>query len=157
MIKLDQTDKKILKLLQTNSKANIKEIALKIGLTQTPIYERIKRLEKHGVIQQYVAILNKEKLGYTIEVFCQVTLLVHSKELIRKFEVAVNKMEEVIECFHIAGNYDYLLKVIVKDMKSYQLFLKNKLAILDSVGNVQSTFVMSSTKKTGILNFNEVT
>jgi len=151
MILLDLIDKQIVNLLQQNSKANIKEIALKIGLTQTPTYERIKRLEKSGVIQQYVAVLNKEKIGFNVEVFCQVTLLVHSKELITKFEKAINKIDEVIECFHVAGNYDYLLKIIVKDMKSYQLFLKNKLSVLDSVGNVQSTFVMSSTKDTSIL------
>ena len=151
MTLLDLIDKQLVNLLQLNSKANIKEIALKIGLTQTPTYERIKRLEKSGIIKKYVAVLDKEKVGFTIEVFCQVTLLVHSKELIFKFENAINKMPEVIECFHVAGNYDYLLKVIVKDMKSYQLFLKNKLSVLDSVGNVQSTFVMSSTKDTAIL------
>jgi len=151
MILLDLIDKKIINLLQQNSKANIKEIALKIGLTQTPTYERIKRLEKSGVIQKYIAVLNKEKVGFAIEVFCQVTLLVHSKELITKFENSVDKIEEIIECFHVAGNYDYLLKVIVKDMKSYQFFLKNKLSVLDSVGNVQSTFVMSSTKDSSIL------
>ncbi|MDP2068674.1 MAG: Lrp/AsnC family transcriptional regulator [Lutibacter sp.] len=146
MVNLDLTDKKILNLLQQNSKANIKEIALKIGLTQTPTYERIKRLEKEGVIKNYIAVLDKEKVGYTIEVFCQVTLLVHSKEMITRFENAVNKIDEVMECFHVAGNYDYLLKIIVKDMSSYQAFLKNKLSVLDSVANVQSTFVMSSTK-----------
>ncbi len=146
IINLDLTDKKILNLLQQNSKANIKEIALKIGLTQTPTYERIKRLEKAGVIKNYIAVLDKEKVGYTIEVFCQVTLLVHSKEMITRFENAINKIDEVMECFHVAGNYDYLLKIIVKDMNSYQAFLKNKLSVLDSVGNVQSTFVMSSTK-----------
>jgi Lrp/AsnC family leucine-responsive transcriptional regulator len=145
-INLDLTDKKILNLLQQNSKANIKEIALKIGLTQTPTYERIKRLEKAGVIKNYIAVLDKEKVGYTIEVFCQVTLMVHSKEMITRFENAINKIDEVIECFHVAGNYDYLLKIIVKDMNSYQTFLKNKLSVLDSVANVQSTFVMSSTK-----------
>lgn len=146
MISIDLTDKKILNLLQHNSKANIKEIALKIGLTQTPTYERIKRLEKAGVIKNYIAVLDKEKVGYTIEVFCQVTLLVHSKDMITRFENAINKIDEVMECFHVAGNYDYLLKIIVKDMNSYQAFLKNKLSVLDSVGNVQSTFVMSSTK-----------
>lgn len=145
-INLDLTDKKILNLLQQNSKANIKEIALKIGLTQTPTYERIKRLEKAGVIKNYIAVLDKEKVGYTIEVFCQVTLMVHSKEMITRFENAINKIDEVMECFHVAGNYDYLLKIIVKDMNSYQTFLKNKLSVLDSVANVQSTFVMSSTK-----------
>lgn len=146
MVNLDVTDKKILNLLQQNSKANIKEIALKIGLTQTPTYERIKRLEKAGVIKNYIAVLDKEKVGYTIEVFCQVTLMVHSKEMITRFENAINKIDEVMECFHVAGNYDYLLKIIVKDMNSYQTFLKNKLSVLDSVANVQSTFVMSSTK-----------
>ena len=100
MVNLDLTDKKILNLLQQNSKANIKEIALKIGLTQTPTYERIKRLEKEGVIKNYIAVLDKEKVGYTIEVFCQVTLLVHSKEMITRFENAVNKIDEVMECFH---------------------------------------------------------
>jgi len=146
MVNLDVTDKKILNLLQQNSKANIKEIALKIGLTQTPTYERIKRLEKDGVIKNYIAVLDKEKVGFTIEVFCQVTLLVHSKEMITRFENAINKLDEVMECFHVAGNYDYLLKIIVKDMNCYQAFLKNKLSVLDSVANVQSTFVMSSTK-----------
>ena len=90
--------------------------------------------------------MDKEKVGYTIEVFCQVTLLVHSKDMITRFENAINKIDEVMECFHVAGNYDYLLKIIVEDMNSYQAFLKDKLSVLDSVGNVQSTFVMSSTK-----------
>ena len=86
MSRLDQIDRKILQQLQLNSKVNIKEIALKVGLTQTPTYERIKRMEKSGVIKKYVAVLNKEKVGFTVEVFCQVTLLVHSKQLIIKFE-----------------------------------------------------------------------
>ena len=118
MSEFDTVDKKILSLLQINSKINIKELALKTGLTQTPIYERIKRLEKSGIIKKYIAVLDKEKIGFTVEVFCQVTLLVHSKELINRFENSVNKMDEVIECFHVAGNYDYLLRVIVKDMKN---------------------------------------
>ena len=152
MISLDETDKKILNLLQQNSKVNIKEIALKIELTQTPTYERIKRLEKSGVIKNYIAVLDKEKAGFAIEVFCQVRLLVHSKDMISRFENAINKIDEVVECFHVAGNYDYLLKIIVKDMNSYQAFLKNKLSVLDSVSNVQSTFVMSSTKdSTGLI------
>lgn len=148
---LDAIDKKILLILQQNSKTNIKEVALKVGLTQTPTYERIRRLENSGIIEKYVAVLNKEKIGYHVEVFCQVTLLVHSKKMITKFEKAVNRIDEIMECFHVAGNYDYLLKVIVKDMKSYQLFLKNKLSILDSIANVQSTFVMTSTKEKIIL------
>ena len=151
MVNMDTTDKEILNLLQQNSKLNVKEIALKIGLTQTPVYERIKRLEKNGIIQKYVAVLNKEKIGFLVEVYCQVSLLVHSKELILKFERAVAKLDEVVECFHVAGNYDYLLKVVVPNMKSYQLFLKDKLSVLDSVSNVQSTFVMGATKENAII------
>ncbi len=154
MISLDNIDLIILNILQLNSKANIKEIALKVGLTQTPTYERIKRLEKLGVIEKYIAVINKAKVGFNIEVFCQVSLQVHSRGLINKFELAVLRMNEVMECFHVAGNYDYLLKVIVKDMKSYQLFLKNKLSVLDSVANVQSTFILSATKSNTVLQIN---
>lgn len=148
---LDTIDKKILLILQQNSKTSIKEIALKVGLSQTPTYERIRRMENSGIIEKYIAVLNKDKIGYQVEVFCQVTLLVHSKKLITKFERAVNNIDAIKECFHVAGNYDYLLRVIVKDMKSYQFFLKNKLSVLDSVANVQSTFVMTSTKEKIIL------
>ncbi|MGV6844828.1 MAG: Lrp/AsnC family transcriptional regulator [Lutibacter sp.] len=151
MTPLDETDLAILAILQKHAKTNIKEIALRIGLTQTPTYERIKRLEKTGIIENYQAVINHAKLGYTIEVFCQVTLQVHAKELINRFERHVNKMNEVIECYHVAGNYDYLLKVLVEDMKSYQLFLKNKLSVLDSVSNVQSTFILSATKRSSVI------
>jgi DNA-binding Lrp family transcriptional regulator len=154
MISFDDIDLTILNILQLNSKTNIKAIALKVGLTQTPTYERIKRLEKLGIIEKYIAIINKAKVGFNIEVFCQVSLQVHSNELINKFELAVLRMSEVMECFHVAGNYDYLLKVIVKDMKSYQSFLKNKLSVLDSVANVQSTFILSATKSNAILKIN---
>ncbi len=147
MILLDKTDKKILLLLQENSKSNIKEIALKIGLTQTPTYERIKRLEKFGVVKNYSAIIDKEKIGLHITVFCQVSLQMHSNELIHKFENAISKLDEITECHHVAGNFDYLLKIIVKDMKAYQQFLTNKLSVLHPISNVQSNFVLSTTKE----------
>ncbi|SNR44072.1 transcriptional regulator, AsnC family [Lutibacter agarilyticus] len=151
MHNLDKIDQQILMLLQQNSKMNIKEIALKVGLTTTPTYDRIKRLEKSGIITRYVAELNKEKVGLDLVVFCQVTLQVHSKKLITQFENAVEKMPEVIECFHIAGNFDYLLKIVTPNIKSYQFFLKNKLSVLESVANVQSNFVMSTVKENSML------
>ena len=150
MNRIDPIDNKILMLLQVNSKMNIKEIALKIGLTSTPTYDRVKRLEKSGVIKYYKAIINKEKVGLELVVFCQVSLLVHSKKLITKFENAIEKMPEVISCFHVAGNFDYLLKIVTPNIKSYQFFLKNKLSVLESVSNVQSNFVMSSIKENAI-------
>ncbi len=151
MHNLDTIDRKILMLLQQNSKMNIKEVALKVGLTATPTYDRIKRLEKSGIITKYVAELNKEKVGLDLVVFCQVTLQVHSKKLITQFENAVEKMPEVIGCFHIAGNFDYLLKIVTPSIKSYQFFLKNKLSVLESVANVQSNFVMSTVKENSML------
>lgn len=151
MNNLDHTDQQILMLLQHNSKMNIKEIALKVGLTSTPTYDRIKRLEKSGIITHYKAELNREKVGLDLVVFCQVTLQVHSKKLITQFENAVEKIPEVIGCFHIAGNFDYLLKIVTPNIKSYQFFLKNKLSVLESVSNVQSNFVMSTVKENSML------
>jgi len=147
MTNLDKIDKQILALLQENSKISIKEIALKVDLTTTPTYDRIKRMEKSGIIKRYIAELDKEKVGLDLVVFCQVTLQVHSKTLITQFENAVSKMPEITGCFHIAGNFDYLLKIVTPNIKSYQLFLKNKLSVLASVANVQSNFVMSTVKE----------
>lgn len=143
---MDIVDQHILMLLQENAKMNIKEIAFKVGLTTTPTYDRIKRLEKKGIIKKYIAELDTQKLGLDLTVFCQVTLQVHSKTLITQFENAVTKMPEVLGCYHVAGNFDYLLKIITPNIKSYQLFLKNKLSVLESVANVQSNFVLSSVK-----------
>jgi len=154
MNKLDKIDTEILMLLQFNSKMNMKEIALKIGLTVSPTYDRIKRLEKSGIINGYSAEINREKVGLNLVVFCQVTLQVHSKKLITQFENAVDKMPEVVGCFHIAGNFDYLLKIVTPDIKSYQFFLKNKLSVLESVSNVQSNFVMSAVKENSSLFLN---
>jgi len=131
MTPLDTIDKKILAFLQQNAKMNVKEIALKIGLTQTPTYERIKRLEKTKIIKNYTAQINREKIGLDLVVFCQVSLQVHSKNLISQFENAITKMPEIIGCYHIAGNFDYLLKIVTPSIKSYQLFLRNKLSVLE--------------------------
>ena len=94
--------------------------------------------------------LYKEKVGLNLIVFCQVTLQVHSKKLITQFEHAIERMPEVIGCFHVAGNFDYLLKIVTPNIKSYQSLLKNKLSVLESVSNVQSNFVMSSVKENAI-------
>ncbi|SDW46965.1 Lrp/AsnC family transcriptional regulator [Lutibacter oricola] len=154
MISLDKTDKKILMLLQDNSKMNIKEIALKIGLTNSPTHDRIKRLEKLNVIKNYTTIINKEIIGLDLVVFCQVTLQAHSKKLITQFENSISNMPEIMGCYHVAGNFDYLLKIVIPNIKAYQLFLKNKLSVLESVANVQSNIVMSEVKESSILPIN---
>ncbi|MDI9342668.1 MAG: Lrp/AsnC family transcriptional regulator, partial [Sediminibacterium sp.] len=119
MEKLDKLDKHILKLLQKDCSLNTKQIADRVGLSVTPTYERIKRLEKGGVIESYVAVLNKEKVGKPLMVFCNVSLQLHSKPLLKKFEQTIIRFDEVMECYHMAGAFDYLLKVLAKDMNEY--------------------------------------
>lgn len=142
----DAIDKKILKVLQADACLNTKQIAGKIGLTVTPTYERLKKIEQSGVVKEYVALLDREKIGKTIVAFINVSLQLHSKPLINVFERAIVKVPEVMECFHVAGNFDYLLKVVVKDMNSYQNFLSNKLATIENIAHVQSSFVMTEIK-----------
>ena len=145
--KLDQKDKDILELLQVNSKITVKELALKVNLSPTPVFERIKRLEKEGIIRGYMAHLDKEKLGYDLTVFCQVSLKTHTEKLIQDFEKAIKNMPEVVEAYHIAGNFDYLLKVIAHNNKQYHQFIIKTLSKLDMISNLQSNFVMFETKK----------
>lgn len=143
---LDDTDLNILKQLQQNSQIPIKELSALLNLSQTPVYERIKRLEREGLIKGYVALLDKSKLAKSMVVFCNVMLKEHATPFLKKFEEEVLSLKEVVECYYISGNYDYLLKVLVKDMADYQQFIVNRLAALDNIGNVQSAFVMTEIK-----------
>ena len=145
-IQLDEIDRKIISLLGTNAKMGNKEIANQIGLSVTPTFERIRRLERHGVIKGYIVVLDKEKIGKGLHVLCQVSLKAHNLDLLIGFENEVVHLKEVSACYHIAGNYDYLLSIEVKDMDEYQYFLKQKLAAIANIVNVQSSFVMSSLK-----------
>ncbi|MEO1258511.1 MAG: Lrp/AsnC family transcriptional regulator [Bacteroidota bacterium] len=152
MNQLDATDLRILDLLQHNSKLTTKEIAAQIGMTTTPVYERIKRLEKNGYVDKYIALLNREKLGLTLLAFVNVSLKEHNTVFLEKFVESVISLPEVMECYHVAGLFDYLLKVIVKDMEAYQHFVSKKLAGLDNIGKVQSSFVMTEIKHSTALN-----
>jgi DNA-binding Lrp family transcriptional regulator len=147
MYKIDSIDKQILRIIQKNAKASTKEIAFRVGLSTTPVFERIKRLEKNGIITHYSAILNKEKIGLSLTVFCQVSLQTHTKDLIEKFEIAVNNMEEVHDVYHVAGDFDYLLKVVLRDNRQYHDFLIDKLSQLNIISNVQSNFVLNKPKE----------
>jgi len=144
---LDKIDEAILEILLENSKLGNKEIALQVGLTITPTYERIKRLEKLGYIQSYTIKVDKEKLGKNLQVFCQVSLKEHNLELLQIFEKNVVDLPEVASCYHIAGDYDYALIIEVNGMSEYVNFLKFKLAAIPYISNVQSSFVMSKIKE----------
>lgn len=141
--KLDNIDKAILEILQENSKLGMKEIAVQVGLTITPTYERIKRMERDEVIQGYGVRLDKRKIGKGLKVFCMVSLKEHNLELLEAFEKKITSLSEVASCFHIAGDYDYVMQIEVADMDEYETFLKFKLASIPSISNVQSSFVMS--------------
>ncbi|MFK7949770.1 MAG: Lrp/AsnC family transcriptional regulator [Saprospiraceae bacterium] len=146
MYKLDKTDVQILGFLQNDSKLTNKEIAAQLNLTTTPVYERIKKMEREGVIDKYVALINPLKVGLQLTAFCNISLKEHSKSFIEKFEHEISQLSEVNECYHIAGMYDYLLRVVVADMSAYQNFIINKLATLENIGQVQSSFVMTKIK-----------
>lgn len=145
---LDPTDKKLLQLLQSNCKHTNKELSLKLNLSVTAVYERIKKLERGGIIQKYVALLEKQKVDRGLVVFCQIKLVQHAKDYLTKFENEITQLEEVLECFHVSGEYDYLLKVLVKDMEQFRTFMVTKLTTLQHIGSTQSSFVINEVKNT---------
>lgn len=147
-IKLDELDKKILALLQENARWTYKEIAQKINLSLTPVHDRIKRLESEGVIEKYVGILNKNKLGMGLTVYSQVTIIRQTKEVSEIFDEAIKKLPEVVECNFVSGSFDYLLKIIVPDMESYHNFHQMKLSLIPGVSLINSYFVMLEVKNT---------
>lgn len=146
MDKLDYIDREILKILQKDSKTVAKSIAEELGLTKTPVYERIKRLEQEGFIKKYVAILNKEKIEQSITVFSFVSLETQKGAMMDDFFKQVKNYPEVTECFVVGGEFDFLLKVVVKNLDAYYNFAKFKIASLPSIGGVKSAFVLNEVK-----------
>ena len=146
-MKLDDIDKAILEILQEDSKMGIKEIALQVGLTTTPTYERIKRLERSNIIEGYTVKINKKELGKSLQVFCHVSLKEHNSELIEVFEEQIVALPQVSQCYHIAGDHDYALLIEVSDMGEYESFLKHQISAIPYISNVRSSFVMSALKE----------
>ena len=148
---MDSIDKKLLKLLQTDSKKTTKELSVKLNLSVTAVYERIKKLEREGIIQNYVALINRSKVNKGFIVFCHIKLIQHTREFLTKFENQVVKLTEILECHHVSGDYDYILKIAVKDMKEYREFLVTKLTTLEHIGSTHSTFMISEVKNTTVI------
>lgn len=143
---LDEIDKKLINLLQNDSKQTTKQLSLYLKLSVTAVYERVKKLEKNEVIKKYVALVDRHKIDKSFMVFCNVKITRHSKQHVTDFEKEVLRHEEVSECFHINGDYDYLLKVYVKDMEAYREFMMTKLTTLKHVDSTHSIFVISEIK-----------
>ncbi len=149
---LDSTDTAILTLLQKNAKLTIKDLSQRLNLTTTPIFERIKRMEREGYISGYSARLNRKKMGYSLMVLCNVNLQSHQVEILQQFEKDIKQFKEVNECFHLAGGNDYMLKVIVRNIEEYQEFATKKLATIPNISTVQSNFVLTEVKNSNGIN-----
>ena len=147
-------DKKILGFLQEDNKQTNKELSSKLGLSVTAVYERIKKLERVGVIKKNVSLLDKNKVNMSFVAFCNIKLVQHSKDYVIQFENEVTKLKEVLECYHISGDYDYLLKVMVEDMEAFREFMVKKLTSIDHIGSTHSTFMISEVKHTTAFSLN---
>ncbi len=145
---LDKKDLSILRLLQENARITVKEISEKTHLSTTPVHERIKKMEASGVISQYVTLVDHTKVNRGLMVICHVSLKQHSRNAGVRFIKIINELTEVIECYSISGEFDFLLKVVCQDMNAYYDFHVNKLSAAENIGHVQSTFVMGIIKQT---------
>ena len=150
---MDALDKKLLMLLQSDTKKTTKELSLQLNLSVTAVYERIKKLERERIISKYVALLDRNKIDKSFVVFCHIKLTQHSREYLTKFEQEVIKLNEVLECFHVSGEYDYILKICIKDMQAYREFIVTKLTTIEHIGSTQSTFMIGEVKNTTAFNF----
>ena len=143
---LDKTDLQILRTLQENARLTTKELAARVSLSSTPVFERLKRLESGGYIKKYIAVLDAEKLNQGFVVFCSVKLRRLNRDIAAEFTRMIQDIPEVTECYNISGSYDYLLKIHAPNMKYYQEFILNVLGTIDSLGSLESTFVMDEVK-----------
>lgn len=146
MHQLDSIDLQLINELQTDGKQSIKQLSQKVNLSITPTHERIKKIEANGYIKKYVAIVDAEQVDKSLLVYCQLTLLKHQESTFNEFEKYIHSLDEIMEVSYIAGGYDFLLKIIVKDIKEYQYFVLKKLSQLKIISNIQSSFVIRQIK-----------
>jgi len=143
---MDEIDRKLLNILQVNSRITIRELSEKLHLSTTPIHERIKKLEKSGYIKDYLTLIDPKLIGKKLIVYISVSLQEHSKSAIEEFEKQMKSLDEVMECYYISGNSDFLLKVHCNDMEDFHSFLTNKFSIIKNMTQFVSSFVMSESK-----------
>lgn len=145
-MKLDETDKKILDILQDDSRITNVQLATKVGISPPAMLERVKRLEGNGVIRKYVALVNPEKIGRGTFAFVSVSLTAHQMNSIDVFTKHIHKVEEVLECYHVAGEEDFILKVAVENIQEYEKFLLEKLTKIKGVSRINTMFILSTVK-----------
>lgn len=147
-MQLDKFDREILKVMQTDATISMAELSQHVGLSHTPCWRRVKKMEAAGIIRQKVTLLDQKKLNLSVSVFIYVTLKNHDGDSLNKFEDAVQKVNEVIECHTTSGDKDYLLKVVVDSIEAYETLLKTKLTNLPLVDHLSSTFALKQVKNT---------
>lgn len=150
-VMLDNKDLAILRILQQNARATVREIAVQVKLSTTPVHERIRRLETQGVIRQYATLLNPNLVNKGLMVICYVSLRQHNKSAGSKFIKSIMEMPEIIACYNISGEFDFMLKVVAENMDDYYHFHVNKLSQAENIGQLQSVFVMGVIKDTHVL------
>ncbi|SNR67641.1 Lrp/AsnC family transcriptional regulator [Lutibacter flavus] len=146
--KLDKIDFKILEILQNDCRITTKKLAERLNLSSTPVFERIKKLEKEGFIDKYVAILNERKIGLKQTIFIGVKLKGHTRSYLQNFLKQVNSFEEVTECYQVSGNFDFLVKIVIADIDAYETFVQTKLSLISEIGNVHSYIAIKKGKNT---------
>ena len=149
---LDNIDLKLIDLLQKDSKQTSKQLSLQLKLSVTAVYERVKKLEKGKVIKKYVALIDRDKIDRSFLVFCHIKLIQHTKAYVTNFEKEISQLSEVAECFHVSGDYDYILKIYVKDMESYRNFMISKLTAIKHIGSTHSIFTIGEVKNATAIN-----
>jgi DNA-binding Lrp family transcriptional regulator len=150
-VPLDEKDLAILRILQQNARATVREIAAQVKLSTTPVHERIRRLEAQGVIRQYATLLNPNLVNKGLMVICYVSLRQHNKSAGTRFIKSIMEMPEIIACYNISGEFDFMLKVVAESMDDYYHFHVNKLSQAENIGQLQSVFVMGVIKDTHVL------
>jgi DNA-binding Lrp family transcriptional regulator len=146
MKQIDAIDKEILQILQSDCRITAKEIASRLGMSKTPVYERIKKLESQGFITKYVALTDPKKAGKGLIIYLSVLLDNHSKESVNEFVSSVSKLNEVNECYYVSGNIDFLLKVFIKDMDDYHRFITQDFSNIKNMSRFYSSFVLETSK-----------
>ncbi len=148
---LDELDEAILKILQTQGRISNVDLAGRVNLSASAVYTRIKRIEQRGYIRQYAALLNRERVGFDMLCFINVSLQLHQLEHVENFRKIVHQMPEVLECHHLTGEYDYLLKVVVRNRKDLQHFVVNKLTPVPGIARIYTSVVLMEIKSTTAL------
>lgn len=148
MKSLDEVDLQLLKLLQADGRITNADLAKKVGLSPPSVLQRVRALEKAGIVRGYSAILDPDRLGYKIMAFVQISLSLHQDMPIERFRRQIREIEEVVECYHVSGDYDFLLKVAVRDMRAYEALIREKISRIRGIRQINSSFVLGVPKQT---------